>query len=134
VDLDGRHRVQSLVVRPAVYVHANDTLRQVAQTLIEESIGAALVRGSHGLVGLISERDLVRAVSDGASAARTPVSEVMTTELVTAAPNDEIVDVVHRMLDADIRHIPIMENGVAYGMVSVRDALRALADDQPASR
>jgi CBS domain-containing protein len=129
VDLDGRHRVQGLVARPAVYVHANDTLREVAQTFMEESIGAALVRGTHGVMGLVSERDIVRAIADGASVSRTPVSDVMATDLVTAAPSDELVEVAHRMLDAEVRHIPVVENGVAYGMVSVRDALRALADN-----
>jgi CBS domain-containing protein len=129
VDLDGRHRVQGLVARPAVYVHANDTLREVAQTFIEESIGAALVRGTHGVMGLVSERDIVRAIADGASVSRTPVSDVMATELLTAAPTDELVEVVHRMLEAEVRHIPVVEDGVAYGMVSVRDALRALADN-----
>jgi CBS domain-containing protein len=129
VDLDGRHRVQSLVTRPVVYVHLNDTLRQVAQTLVEESIGAALVRGPHGLIGLVSERDLVHAMAEGATGARTPVSEIMTTALVTAAPNDEISGVVQRMLDAEVRHVPVVEDGVAYGMVSMRDALRALASE-----
>jgi CBS domain-containing protein len=129
VDLDGRHRVQGIVGRPAVYVHANDSLKQVSQTLIDESIGAALVRGPHGLIGLVTERDLVRAVAEGISLSRTAVEDWMTTELVTAAPNDELLDVVHRMLDAEVRHLPVVEDGVAYGMVSVRDALRSLADD-----
>jgi CBS domain-containing protein len=130
VDLDGRHRVQGIVARPAVYVHVNDTLTQVSQTLIDESIGAALVRGPHGVIGLISERDLVRAIADGVPLSRTPVEDVMTTDLVIATPHDELIDVVHRMLDAEVRHLPVVEDGVAYGMLSVRDALRSLADDE----
>ena len=130
VDLDGRHRVQGLVARPAVYVHPNDTLQQVSQTLIDESIGAALVRGPHGLIGLISERDLVRAIAEGVSLTRTQVEDVMSTDLVTAAPYDELIEVVHRMLDAEVRHLPIVEDGVAYGMMSVRDALRVIADER----
>jgi CBS domain-containing protein len=128
VDLDGRQRVQGLMTRPAVYVHGNDTLRDAAQTLAEESVGAALVRGPHGVFGLFSERDLVRAVAEGASVSRTPVSEVMSTELVTASPNDELIDVVQRMLGAEIRHIPVVEDGVAVGMVSMRDALQAFVN------
>src|SRR5689334_25320762 len=100
VDLDGRHRVQALVGRPAVYVHAHDTLKQVAQTLMEESIGAALVRDPHGLVGLVSERDIVRAIADGVSL-NTRVDNVMSTALITASPNDELADDAHRMLDAE---------------------------------
>ncbi len=129
MDLDGHFRVQSLVARPAVFVHPNDTLQHVAQSMIDESIGAALVRGPHGLIGLVSERDIVRAIADGVNVRVTPVSEVMTTDLVVAAPTDEVNDVVHRMLEAEVRHLPVVENGVAYGMVSVRDTLRALAGE-----
>jgi CBS domain-containing protein len=120
--------VQGLATRPAVYVHANDTLRDAALTLVEESVGAALVRGPHGVFGLISERDLVRAVAEGASVSRTRVSDVMSTELVTASPNDELLDVVHRMFEAEIRHIPVVEADVAVGMISMRDALHAFAN------
>ena len=52
----------------------------------------------------------------------------MSEELVTVAPNDDVLDAAHRMLDAEVRHLPIMENGVAAGMVSARDALRALVE------
>jgi predicted transcriptional regulator len=129
MDLDGRHRVQRLAQRPAVYVHTNDTLRRAASVLIEESIGAALVRGAHHAVGLISERDIIRALADGASPDRTHVEDVMAEELLTVGPNDELLDAVHRMLDGEVRHLPIMEDGVAIGMLSARDALRALAEE-----
>ena len=52
----------------------------------------------------------------------------MSEELITVAPNDDLLDAAHRMLDAEVRHLPIFENGVAAGMVSARDALRALVD------
>ena len=129
MDLDGRHRVQALVTRPAVYVHTNDTLRAAAQLLVDESIGAALIRGPHGLMGIVSERDLVRAMADGASPSRTTVAEIMTTEVVVASPSDELLDVVDRMVTAEVRHIPVIEDGVAVGVVSIREALRYLAEE-----
>ena len=130
MDIDGKDRVQRLVARPAVYVHANDTLRRVAMTLIEESIGAALVRGPHGAIGLISERDIARAVAERVNLDRTTAEEVMVTELATITPNDELLDAAHRMLDNEVRHLPVVEDGVAYGMLSARDVLRALADER----
>ncbi len=130
MDIDGRDRVQRLVGRPAVYVHANDSLRAVAETMLEESIGAALVRGPHGAIGLVSERDIVRALADGMSPDRATAAEVMADELVTVGPHDDLLDAVHRMLDAEVRHLPVVEDGVAAGMISVRDALRALADER----
>jgi CBS domain-containing protein len=130
VDLDGRHRVRSLVARPAVYVHADDTLRKVAETLAEESIGAALVRGPKGhAIGLVSERDIVRALADGANPNRATASEVMAEELLTIAPNDELHEAIHTMLDAEVRHLPVVEGDVHFGMVSARDALRALLSE-----
>ena len=128
MDLDHDTRVQALVARPVVYVHPNDTLRQVSATFVEESIGAALVRGPHGTSGLVTERDIVRAIAEGASASRTRVDEIMTEDLIVVGPNDDILDAAHRMLEAEVRHLPIMENGVAAGMVSARDALRALVE------
>ena len=126
MDLEHDNRVQALVARPVMYVHPNDTLKQLAATFVEESVGAALVRGPHGAIGLVTERDIVRALAEGASATRTTVSEIMSEELITVGPNDDVLDAAHRMLDAEVRHLPIMENGVAAGMVSARDALRAL--------
>jgi CBS domain-containing protein len=133
MNLDANDRVHQLVQRPSVYVHPNDTLRRVAQTLIEESIGAALVRGPHGAIGLVSERDIVRALADGADPAVTRAEEVMVEELVTVGPNDATLDAVHRMLDAEVRHLPVVEDGVAGGMISARDALRALLEAQETS-
>jgi predicted transcriptional regulator len=126
MDLDGRFRVQALVTRPVVYVHVNDTLRQLATTLTEESIGAALVRGPHGAIGLVSERDVTRALADGADPDRAKVEDIMNEDLVTVAPTDDTYDAVHRMLEAEVRHLPVIEAGVTTGMVSIRDALQAL--------
>jgi predicted transcriptional regulator len=133
MDLDGRNRVQRLAQRPAVYVHTNDSLRRVASVLVDESIGAALVRGPHGAIGLVSERDIVRALAEGASPDRTTAEDVMADELITVAPTDDLLDAVHRMLDSEVRHLPVVEDGVAYGMISVRDALRALAEESEAT-
>jgi CBS domain-containing protein len=130
MDLDGRMRVQGLVARPVVYVHPNDKLQQLATTLVEESIGAALVRGPHGAIGLVSERDVARAIADGADPDRVTVEQIMTDELVTVAPNDDLLDAVHRMLEAEVRHLPVMDGGVVTGIVSARDALQALAEER----
>ena len=128
MDIDHDTRVQALVARPVVYVHPNDTLRQVAATFVEEGISAALVRGPHGTIGLVTERDVVRAIADGAGTNRTTVEQVMSEELLTVGPNDDLLTAAHLMLEAEVRHVPIMEDGVGAGMISARDALRALVE------
>ncbi len=129
MDLDGNDRVQRLATQPVVYVHAHDTLRRIAEVFEEESISAALVRGPHGAMGLVAERDIVRALAEGGGADNTTAEDVMAEELVTCAPGDALATIVHRMLDAEIRHMPVMEDGVAAGMISARDALRALLQE-----
>ena len=129
MDFDGRNRVQRLTQRPAVYVHTNDTLRRAASVLTEESIGAALVRGTHGAIGLVSERDIARALAEGGAPDRTTAEDIMADELITVAPGDQLATAIHRMLDAEVRHLPIVEDGVAAGMISARDALRALLEE-----
>jgi len=128
----GNAKVRSLVTRPAVYVHPDDTLRKVAETLSEEAIGAVLVRGPNGAEGLVSERDVVRALAEGSDPDQERALDVMADELVTVDPNDDLVAAAHLMVDAEIRHLPVVEDGVAFGMISARDALRALTDGDDA--
>jgi CBS domain-containing protein len=121
-----------LVTRPVVAVEPDATLRQAAATLAEDYIGVAVVRGvrpmgaqeSHTL-GLISERDIVRAVAEGADPDDERVRDVMTLDLAMAAPGDTVMSVAERMVDNEIRHLPLVEGGAVVGVVSERDMVRA---------
>jgi predicted transcriptional regulator len=120
--------VRSLIDRPPVFVHLDDPLRQLAATFVEESIGAAVVRNTNPLA-IVSERDVMRALADGASVDQTTVRDIMTEDVAVAAPTDLIIDVVNRMVDDEIRHMPITaSDGVVIGVVSARDALTRLAE------
>jgi CBS domain-containing protein len=120
--------VRSLITRPPVFVHLDDSLRQIAATFVEESIGAAVVRNTNPL-GIVSERDVMRALAEGAGVEHTTVRDVMTEEVEVAAPTDLIIDVVDRMVDNEIRHMPVTDSdGVVIGLVSARDALTRLAE------
>jgi CBS domain-containing protein len=127
VDKPDDGSIRSLIRRPAVLVHLDDSLRVLAATLTEESIGAAVVRGTDPLA-LVSERDVVRALAEGADPDDVPVSEIMTEDVEVAAPTDLVYDVIGRMLENEIRHLPVVEDGAVVGMVSARDALGALAE------
>lgn len=131
--------VRNLVKRLPVEVYPESTLRAVAETLCEESIGAVVVRGarppgapgSHA-EGVVSERDIVQALADGLDPDTTRAEDVMTLNLACAAPNEPLLTVAARMLDNEIRHLPVTENGVVIGVVSERDALRLLVDEHRA--
>jgi CBS domain-containing protein len=117
--------VRSLLKRPPVLVHPDATLRAVAETLAEESIGAVVVRGTRPpgapgsrAEGVVSERDLAQALADGLDPDTTRAEDVMTMNLACAAPDESVLTVATRMLDNEIRHMPVTENGVLIGVVS----------------
>lgn len=118
---------RTLVTRPPVLVHLDDSLRRVAQLFQEESIGAAVVRGTDP-PAIISERDIVRAVAEGLNLDRTHVEDVMTYDVAVASPRDTVAEVTRTMLDNEIRHLPLVDGDVLVGLISGRDALRAFAE------
>ncbi|HEX6312778.1 MAG TPA: CBS domain-containing protein [Acidimicrobiia bacterium] len=122
--------IRLLVKGPAIQVQREATLRSVAETLAGDSIGAASVRHTDP-PALVSERDIVRALADGADPDQERAGDVMTEEVVSIAPDAPLADAVRLMLDNEIRHIPVIEDGVVAGMVSVRDVLAALAGEAP---
>lgn len=119
--------VRNLVTRPPVLVHLDDSLRRVAQLFVEESFGAAVVRGTDP-PAIISERDIIRAVAEGLNLDRTRAEEVMTMDVAIAGPNDSIAQVARMMIDNEIRHVPIVEDEIIAGLISGRDALKSFAD------
>jgi CBS domain-containing protein len=120
--------VSTLIQRPALLVHLDDTLRRLAETFSEEFVGAAVVKATSP-PALVSERDVLGALAAGADPDETLVRDIMTEDVAVAAPTDRIIDVTFRMLADQIRHMPVLEDGVVIGVVSGRDALRVLADD-----
>lgn len=124
--------VRNVVHRPAVQVHADDTLRSVATMLTEESIGAVVVRNPHpGLAwcGIVSERDVVEAVAAGMHPDHTRAVDVMTAEVAFAGADEPLLVVTTRMLANEIRHLPVVDDEVIVGMISARDALQVLAEE-----
>ena len=119
--------IRTLIQRPALFVHLDDSLRRLSVILTEESVGAAVVRDTHP-PALVSERDVVAALAEGADPDGTFARDVMTEDLVVATPGDALLDVATRMLANEVRHVPIVEDGVVVGVVSSRDLLRALVE------
>jgi CBS domain-containing protein len=112
-------------------VHKEDPLRAVAETLTEESIGAAVVKGTHPPC-IVSERDLVAALAEGLDPDHSDAADVMTVDVAYAKPSETVSAVGLRMLANEIRHLPIVDDGVVMGMVSARDVLAVLVGNTPA--
>lgn len=99
----------------------------IAQSLAQHRIGAALVRDADGaILGIVSERDIVRAVArDGTAALAHTARELMTADLVTVTPEASVAEALALMTNHRCRHLPVMEQGRLAGMVSIGDLVKA---------
>jgi CBS domain-containing protein len=117
--------IGAITDRPVVFVDADATLREAAELLDRETIGVAIVRGT-GSTSLISERDIVRALAEGVSPDRERVGNVATLDVEVVESSESILHAVRKMLDNQIRHLPVVRGDRIVGVVSVRDVLGAV--------
>ena len=101
-------------------------LAAAARLLSTHRIGAAVIRGAGGrLAGILSERDIVRAVSEhGVDALSVSVGQVMTRNVMTCGENDSIADIMERMTAGKFRHLPVLRDGQLIGVVSIGDVVK----------
>ncbi|HET9529848.1 MAG TPA: CBS domain-containing protein [Blastocatellia bacterium] len=112
-------------------VPADTTVHDAAVYMADRNIGAVTVVDGDRVVGLFSERDLMKkVVAAGHDANTMRVGEVMTTELTTAGPDESYEDAISKMHQARCRHIPILENNKLLGLVSLRDLLEVDVDEK----
>jgi CBS domain-containing protein len=105
---------------------ADETLTSASALLFARGVGAMVVMDGDGIGGIISERDVVRAVAQGgAEALRQPVRRFMSGEVLTARLNETVDELMTRMTDRRIRHLPVCENGRLVGIVSIGDLVKA---------
>jgi CBS domain-containing protein len=101
------------------------SLSEAAKTMAERRIGAVLVMETERVLGILSERDIVRAVAlGGASALEDRIEAHMTTRVVTCTPRSAINDVMELMTVGKFRHVPVMEDGRLAGIVSIGDVVK----------
>ena len=97
--------------------------------LVEHNIGALPVVDGDRLVGIVSERDIVRRLHErGADLVRVTVDEIMTSDVVTCSPEDSAADLGRVMTDRRVRHLPVVVNGRLAGIVSIGDLVKARMD------
>ncbi len=117
-----------------VTARPDDSLLQVARVLAAEKIGAVLILdGPDRIVGVLSERDIVRCLArDGASAMELPVSAAMTRDVVFCAPEDNVDQVMDVMTERRFRHLPVRRNGKLIGLISIGDVVKSRMAEQQA--
>jgi CBS domain-containing protein len=112
------------------------TVAALLDLLAEHRIGAVVVSADGGVDGIVSERDVVRALrTAGAALLDAPISTVMTSDVVVTGPSDTVEDMMRLMTDRRIRHVPVVtQDGRLAGIISIGDVVKSRIDELEADR
>ena len=106
-------------------VTVTTTVTGLLAELAMHNIGAMVVIGPDGMVGIVSERDVVRHLHEhGPELLRRPVTDIMSEVAVTCRPDDQIDDLAALMTNNRVRHVPVLDNGRLAGIVSIGDVVK----------
>jgi CBS domain-containing protein len=119
-------RISDVMTEAAVTDRPDDSLAQAARKMWEQQTGSLLVLEGEDLLGIITERDVLKAVAAG-TPLDTPVSELMSKDLITVEPETSLREAAAIMSEKWIRHLPVLEAGKLLGIVSQRDLAGVLA-------
>jgi CBS domain-containing protein len=111
-----------------VSVGPEDRVQVAIARMLEENVGAAVVCEEQRLVGIFTERDVLRLAGDGTQFGELKVGEVMTRQVVTLTPDVDVADAARLMHEKKIRHVPVVQDGNVLGIVGIRDVMGALVE------
>lgn len=115
-------------------IRPGQTVYEAIQLMAEKGIGALPVLDQGRLVGMISERDYTRKVMlRGKTSRETPVREIMSEAIVSAHPSDSVAECMETMTERRVRHLPVIENGLVVGIVSIGDLVKWIISAQTAT-
>ena len=118
-----------------VTISSDAPVSEMVDTLAEHKIGALVVVDDDRTVGIVSERDVVRRLHRvGAQVLELPVSELMTTDVISCEPTDSVDQIGAAMTEKRIRHMPVLEKGELAGIVTIGDVVAARIADLEQTR
>jgi CBS domain-containing protein len=115
--------IGDLMNEDVLSVAPEDTLGEAAAKMTEAGIGAVIVSDFGRMIGILSERDIMRAVADRIHSSEARVREWMTADPITATADTSVEKAGHIMLEHGFRHLPVVEGERAVGIVSIRDLI-----------
>ena len=121
-------KVSDIMTKAAVTDSGNDTLAEGAARMWNAQTGSLLVLDGENLMGIVTERDLLRAVGQGLDPATVTLKEVMATDVITCGPQTSLREAARLMASKWIRHIPVVEGTRVVGVLSQRDLTGVLAE------
>ena len=111
-----------------VSVRPDETVQVAIGRMLESEVASVAVCEQDRLVGIFTERDVLRLAGEGTDFRTLPVGDVMTEHLYTVAPDDDLLDAAALMQEKRIRHLPVLQDGNVLGILGIREVLRALVE------
>ena len=118
-------KVREIMTSGVLTAAAGTTIAEAASLMAQRRVGSAMVMEDERLLGIFTERDIVKALSQDGSATQQSIGYWMTHRPRTISPEATLEDALRRMGDGGFRHLPVVEGGLVVGMVSMRDLSRA---------
>jgi CBS domain-containing protein len=125
-------KLRDIMTREVFTASPDTPLAEVAKAMVKGRFGSAIVMQGPLLLGIFTERDVLRAAASGADPATSPASKWMTKNPVTTGPDTDSEEAAQLMLSQGFRHLPIVEEEMLEGIVSLRDLLSARIRGAPA--
>ena len=122
--------VRDLVAGDVVWVAPEATLRKGAEMMVSTEGGSVAVEVDGALEGIFTERDLLRAVAEGADLDTEPISTWMTEYPDSFHPEMDVEEAAEWMLATGFRHLPVVDGGDVVGVISIKDVLWAVTDEE----
>jgi CBS domain-containing protein len=117
-----------------VTVKPKTTVQEAITRMLEEDIGSVAVCDGPLLVGIFTERDVLRVAAEGPLFGEVAIEDVMTRRVVTVSPADDLIGAAQLMASRRIRHLPVCEGDFLVGMIGIRDVLRRLVEEAAEQR
>jgi len=121
----GMPRIEPFMSLHVLTAPPEQTLQEAAQSMTERRVGAVVVTRGASVVGIVTERDVLRSVALGLVPWNTTLEGCMTHDPISITPSTDTFEASHIMLEGGFRHLPVLEEGRLVGILSLRDLLRA---------
>jgi CBS domain-containing protein len=127
-------RVRDVASSAVVVVGPEHTVRDAARMMAQHHVGSAVVTDAEQLAGILTERDVLKLVAQGADPDGAMVADMMTRDVVTVGPDWDLAEAAEEMARKRIRHLVVYEGGQLLGVLSVRDVLPHLLPERQSER
>ncbi|MBD0330502.1 MAG: CBS domain-containing protein [Thermoleophilia bacterium] len=121
-------RIGDVMTLRVVAVRPRETVQVAIARMLEENVGSVAVCEDGRLVGIFTERDVLRLAGQEGGIGEALLEDVMTRRPVTVTPEDDVVDAARLMGERRIRHLPVVQDGNVCGVIGIRDVLRTLVE------